>query len=151
MISSHALSLEDGKEWMVSSVYGPQGDDDKSRFLEQMVQFGEQVHMPWILNGDFNLTCSELDCSSGRGNKRLMSKFRHAINRLGLHDMPTMGRKYTWCNQQEQSVMARLDRVLFNNAWEDIYPISDLHPLSSNISDHSPLRTLSPASHLFVS
>lgn len=124
---------------MVSSVYGPQGDDEKLRFLEQLVQFGEQVHMPWILNGDFNLICSEEERSSGRGNRRLMSKFRHTINRLGLHDMPMMGRRFTWCNQQERSVMARLDRVLFNNAWEDIHPISDLLPLSSNISDHTPL------------
>lgn len=83
MISAQVLSLEDGKEWMVSSVYGPQGDDDKLRFLEQLLQFGEQVHLPWILNGDFNLICSEEERSSGRGNRRLMSKFRHTINRPG--------------------------------------------------------------------
>lgn len=50
-----------------------------------------------------------------------------------------IGRRYTWCNQQEHVVMARLDRVLFNNAWEEVYPISDLHPPNSNISDHTPL------------
>ena len=36
-------------------------------------------------------------------------------------------------------MIARLDRLLFNNAWEDIFPISGLLPLSSNISDHCPL------------
>lgn len=86
MISTHALSLEDGKEWMVSSVYMPQGDEDKLRFLEQMTRFGDQVHLLWIITRDFNLICSELECSSWRGNTRLMSKFRHSINRLGLHD-----------------------------------------------------------------
>lgn len=35
--------------------------------------------------------------------------------------------------------MARLDRLLFNNAREELYPLSDLVPLSSNISDHCPL------------
>lgn len=35
--------------------------------------------------------------------------------------------------------MARLDRVLFNNDWEEIYLISDLLALSSNVSDHWPL------------
>jgi hypothetical protein len=35
--------------------------------------------------------------------------------------------------------LARLDRVFFSSAWEDIFPISDLLPLSSNISDHCPI------------
>ena len=68
-----------------------------------------------------------------------MNKLRHTINRLGLHDMPLIGRRFYWCNQQENAILARLDRVLFNNAWEDLYPISDLLPLSSSISDHTPL------------
>lgn len=139
MISAEVISLADGKEWLVSSVYGPQDEADKVRFIEGIVQFGDQVHLPWILNGDFNLVCNEAERSSGRGNRRLMNKFRHTIHRLGLQDMPMVGRHFTWCNQEEHAVMARLDRLLFNNDWEDLYPISDLLPLSSNISDHSPL------------
>lgn len=137
MILAQVLSLADGNEWLVSSVYGPQEDARKVRFLENIMQFGDQVRLPWILNGDFNIVCNEEERSSGRVNRRLMNKFRHTINRLGLHDMPMIGRSYTWCNQQEQAVLARLDRVLFNNEWEDLYPISDLLPLSSNILDHT--------------
>lgn len=53
MISAQVLSLADGKEWLVSSVYGPQEEGHKVRFLEAVVQFGDQVRLPWILNGDF--------------------------------------------------------------------------------------------------
>jgi hypothetical protein len=35
--------------------------------------------------------------------------------------------------------MARLDRFVYNPDWEDLYPISDLTALSTNISDHCPL------------
>lgn len=52
-------SLADGKEWLVTSVYGPQDNADKIRFLEEIVEIGRDVQLPWILNGDFNLVCSE--------------------------------------------------------------------------------------------
>ena len=55
MISAQVLSLAEGKEWLVSSVYGPQEDTDKARFLKAIVQFGDRVSLPWILNGDFNI------------------------------------------------------------------------------------------------
>jgi hypothetical protein len=152
-ITVKILSLADGKEWMVSSVYGPQDNEDKVRFLGEILEIGGHIQLPWILNGDFNLVCNESERSTGRVNRRLTNKFRHTINRLGLHDMPLIGRKFTWCNQQERSVMARLDRLLYNNAWEEVYPISDLLPLGSNISDHCPLlltcSAARPRSHIF--
>ena len=137
-ISIKVTSLDDEKEWMTTSVYGPRENENKVRFLEETVEIGGLVQTPWILNGDFNLVCNEDERSTTRINGRLSNKFRHTINTLGLHDMPLVGRKFTWSNDQERSVMARLDRVLFNSDWEDTYPISDLLPLSSNISDHCP-------------
>ena len=97
-ISATFSSLADGKEWLVTSVYGPQEDGDKVRFLEELVNLGEQVQGPWILNGDFNLVCNESERSTGRINRRLANKFKHTINRLGLHDMHLTGRRFTWCN-----------------------------------------------------
>lgn len=131
--------MTDGKEWLVTSVYGPQVYADKIRFLEEIVQVGSNIQLPWILNGDFNLVCYEDERSTHRFNRRLANRFRHTINSLGLHDMPLVGRRFTWCNEQAHTVMAWLDRLLFNNAWEDIFPISDLLPLSSSIPDYYPL------------
>lgn len=138
-MSIRVTSLADGKEWLVTSVYGPQDNADKIRFLEEIVEIGRDVQLPWILNGDFNLVHSEEERSTHRINRRLAKKFKHTINTLGLHDMPLVGRRFTWSNDQEHTVIDRLDRVLFNNAWEEIYPISDPFPLSSSISDHCPL------------
>jgi hypothetical protein len=53
--------------------------------------------------------------------------------------MHLQGWKYTWSNEQVVPILARLDRVLYNPLWEDLYPISDLTALSTNISDHCPL------------
>lgn len=139
VISTMVRSLADDKIWKVSSMYGPQEVEDKIRFLEELAHLGQQVQVPWIINGDFNLVSKEEERSTRRINRRTANKFRHTLNSLGLHDMPLAGRCFTWCNGQEQTVMAPLDRLLFNNEWEDLFPISDLTPLSSNISDHCPL------------
>ena len=97
-ISATVTSLADGKVWMVSSVYGPQADQDKVRFLAELETLGEQVQAPWILNGDFNLVRHEEERSTGRANRSLVNKFRHTNNKLVLDEMPLVGRKFTWCN-----------------------------------------------------
>jgi exonuclease III len=138
-ITAEVQSLNDAKAWAVTSVYGPQQIPDKELFIQELLQIGASMNLPWIVNGDFNLVLDQADKSNGRVNRRLMNKFKHAINSLALQDMPLQGRKYTWSNEQEEPILARLDRVLFNPPWEDLYPISDLTALSTDISDHCPL------------
>lgn len=53
--------------------------------------------------------------------------------------MPLRGRKYTWCNEQRNPILARLDMVFYNDTWEDTFLISGISALSSNISHHCPL------------
>lgn len=40
-ITGNITSLGDGKEWMVTSVYGPQAVDDKVRFLQEIELIGQ--------------------------------------------------------------------------------------------------------------
>jgi hypothetical protein len=144
-ITAEVLSLKDAKTWVVTSVYGPQQIPDKERFLQELLQTGSSMHLPWIVNGDFNLVIDQADKSNGRVNRRMMNKFRHAINSLALQDMPLPGRKYTWSNEQEEPIMARLDRILFNPSWEDVYPISDMTALSTDMSPSVDLLLLPAA------
>ncbi|KAM0927773.1 hypothetical protein ACQ4PT_002053 [Festuca glaucescens] len=113
--------------------------NEKELFLQELTQIGATMQSPWIVNGDFNLVTDTTDKSNGRVNKCMMNKFRHTINALALQDMHLQGCRFTWDNGQEEQISARLDRVLFNPLWEDVYPISDLTALSTSISDHSPL------------
>jgi hypothetical protein len=85
------------------------------------------------------MVCSAAEKSNGRVDRRMVNKFRHTLNSLALQDMPLQGRRFTWSNGQEEPIMARLDRVIFSEGWDDIFPISNLMALSSNISDHCPL------------
>jgi hypothetical protein len=69
--------------------------DDKVRPLQELVQIGSSTHMPWVVNGDFNLVYDASEKSNGHVNRRLMNKFRHTLNSLALQDMPLQGRSFT--------------------------------------------------------
>ena len=71
--------------------HGPPSVDEKVKFLLELELIVQMVNLPWIINGDFNLVRGEGERSSGRADRRMVSKFRHTINRLGLHDMPLVG------------------------------------------------------------
>lgn len=59
----------------MTSVYGPQEDEDKVQFLEELLHVGEGIQLPWIVNGDFNLVINADERSTGRINRRMANKF----------------------------------------------------------------------------
>jgi exonuclease III len=68
-----------------------------------------------------------------------MGRVRKLINDLALSDLPLIGRKFTWSNQQDSPTLVRLDRVLCIVDWEDTFPNSLLQSAASNDSDHCPV------------
>jgi hypothetical protein len=49
------------------------------------------------------------------------------------------GRKFTWCNNHENSTDELLDRVLVSPSWEEKFPLVCVSTLSSELSDHTPI------------
>ncbi|KAL5565698.1 hypothetical protein UlMin_028862 [Ulmus minor] len=70
----------------------------------------------------------------------LMNNFREAINYCGLADLGFRGPKFTW-NRGNGAylVQERLDRMLGNCGWLDLFPNSLVHQLNLRGSDHRPL------------
>jgi len=50
-----------------------------------------------------------------------MGRFRRLISDLELRDLPLLGRKYTWSNQQDVPTLVKLDRILCSSDWEQIF------------------------------
>lgn len=75
-----------------------------------------------------------------------MQRFDSFINSCLLIDPPLGGRRYTWSNKRDLPSLARLDRFLFNTAWDDLHPSSHQSGLFSFPSDHCPIL-LSVHSH----
>ena len=94
---------------------------------------------PTICAGDFTLICQAADKSNNRVNRRMMNAFRRFISDMELKDLYLHGRSFTWSNEQQHATKVKLDRVLFNEGWHDLFPSCLLQGLSSAVSDHCPL------------
>ncbi|KAL5560825.1 hypothetical protein UlMin_037036 [Ulmus minor] len=97
--------------------------------------------MPWLCGGDLNEILFNHEKLGGmeRANY-LMRNFREAVNYCGLADLGFRGPKFTWCRGKKTNlVQERLDRMLSNRDWMDLFPNSCVHHLNLRGSDHRPL------------
>jgi hypothetical protein len=69
----------------------------------------------------------------------MMGRFRGWINDFALKEIPLLGRKFTWSNQQDNPVLVKLDRVFCSVDRELTFPRVILHSAASLDSDHCPL------------
>ena len=83
---------------VVTTVYGPQDDDAKLRFLNEMRALQQLTSDIWLLIGDFNLILQAEDKSNNNLNRRLMGAFRRAVDDMELKELCLEGRKFTWSN-----------------------------------------------------
>lgn len=76
--------------------------------------------------GDFNeIVKGSEKFGVARRPRWQMENFRRTPEFCQLHDMGFSGPKFTWCNQREGLgfVKERLDRVLANSSWCELYPL----------------------------
>lgn len=131
--------------WHLINVYGPQPPKEKISFLNDLQLLCMNSPDPLMLVGDFNLIAATADKSTSNINRGLINAFRNFMNRLELKDMYLHGRRYTWSNEQLHTILVRLDRVLYNQPWNELFPNALLQGLSSADSDHCPLLLTSNA------
>jgi hypothetical protein len=108
-------------------------------FLRELRSLKDLVRPAWLVLGDFNLIYLDQDKSNGRLNRRMMARFRRALNHMEVREVQLLGKKFTWSNEQSSPTMTRIDRVFCTVPWEDLHHDPILQPLSSSSSDHCPL------------
>lgn len=123
----------------VTSVYMPSDHSQTAAFLARVTTESANISGAWLLAGDFNLTRSSRDKNNGVVDQRLCDSFNAIIDSLALIELPLRNHLYTWSNKQDLPILARLDRVLFNNAMIQLFPNSDPQASISTTSDHIPL------------
>lgn len=128
--------------WMVVSVYGPADHDWAAEFLEELqalVARCDDIGLPMVLGGDFNLICSSVDKSSDNIDWPHVDLFNGAIADMAQREVPRVGARYTWTNKQVRPIRSVLDRVFFTPAWEVLFPLASLLAETRLGSDHVPL------------
>ncbi|KAJ1387510.1 Endonuclease/exonuclease/phosphatase superfamily [Sesbania bispinosa] len=97
---------------------------------------------PWCIMGDFNELLSQAEKDGLHPqNMKGMDLFNCFVSDLGLMDLHLKGCKYTWVSNPRNGFITRekLDRVLVNWPWRDLYSNAMAIALPPNSSDHSPI------------
>jgi len=120
-------------------VYGPQNDQEKIAFLQEITDLRQHIRTPWLIIGDFNLIYRAEDKNNDRVNIRMLNRFKNTIDNLQLAPLELKGRRFTWCNDQQNPTMTKIDHFLASIEWLEIFPRTDLQALASLGYDHCPL------------
>lgn len=149
------LHPENGEPWWLTCVYGPQGNDDKIAFLQELRTVRALCPGPWMLAGDFNLIYKDEDKNNPNLNRAMMGRFRKLIDDLAIKELPLHGRKFTWSSSSTSPnpTLVKLDRVFCSPDWEVRFPDCLLQSAATEDSDHCPLilglRDIKPGKRRF--
>jgi exonuclease III len=133
------FSEQDGRNWWLTRVYGPQRDEEKVLFLQDLRNIRALCNGPWLLARDFNLIYQAADKNNNNLDRAMMGRFRHFLDDNNLKEIPLLGRKYTWSNERRLPTLVRLDRAFCRDDWEGIFPDAVLQSTTARVSDHCPL------------
>jgi hypothetical protein len=125
--------------FLLTTCYGPADDGRKDEFLAELQTIRPPHSIAWMIIGDFNLIYQASDKNNLNLNRRLMGKFRRALDNCELMEIALQNRRYTWSNERQNPSMVRLDRVFCNQEWEELFPDFALSALSTGASDHYPI------------
>jgi hypothetical protein len=70
------VTTKDGKKWWITTVYGPQSNEDKINFLTELTERRLLCPGPWMLLGDFNLILFASEKNNTNLDRGMMSRFR---------------------------------------------------------------------------
>ncbi|KAK4383921.1 hypothetical protein Sango_3108300 [Sesamum angolense] len=94
------------------------------------------------IQGDFNAVIDDSEvCGRAADTSASMANFHNCIRDTSLVQLPFTGCPYTWhnCSEGTRSLWKRLDRMIANVAWLDVWPSSSYISALPSTSDHSPL------------
>lgn len=98
--------------------------------------------LPWLVGGDFNeiLFASEKIGGATR-SLTAMQNFSDTLDRGGLIDLQGHDSPFTWYNKKKgvDAIFERLDRMVANTAWFEMFPLFSVKVLDFYGSDHRPL------------
>ena len=113
-ITMRLVSAASHDSFMLTSVYAPCHDHERSLFLETVSSAVGTVSEPWMVVGDFNMYRAEHEKSRGRINWSMMELFNGWIREHGLDEVDISNRQFTWSNKRGCPTLVRLDRVFVN-------------------------------------
>ncbi|KAB2625745.1 hypothetical protein D8674_017405 [Pyrus ussuriensis x Pyrus communis] len=129
----------------ITGVYGTSYRVEKNLFWDWMVNHFTPTDIPWICGGDFNEFLWDHEKSGGvevlYNRPRFLEEF---LSSSQLLDLGFHGPAFTWRGLRKGDwVEERLDRVLANEKWQQLWPNSHVMHETVLASDHCPIVLIS--------
>lgn len=137
-----SIMIQDKKSgfiWKLVVVYGSPYEKGKEAFIQELHSIMQSWNGPVLLGGDFNLVRFATDKSNGNINYKWADLFNDRIHKWALVELSAKNMKFTWTNNQENPIMAKIDRIFVTNDWDRCFPLARVRCLERLPSDHNPL------------
>ncbi|XP_074374722.1 uncharacterized protein LOC141715140 [Apium graveolens] len=131
-----------GCDWRLTGIYGEPARTQRHKTWDMLRNLSRDANLPWCLVGDFNNVTSQADKQGGPPYpQNLIEGFNVCLNETDLHDLNIVGHQFTWENDRNTDhwTEIRLDRVLANTQWMNLFTRAKVYNLEGSPSDHSPL------------
>lgn len=141
-INAMVVSREINSPWKFTGFYGHPDTSKREEGWNLLRHIANLEPGPWVCLGDFNEILKGSEKYGGRSRPRgLMEAFQKTLEDCNLSDLGFKGPKYTWSNCQDGSALIRerLDRVVANRGWCDLFSDAEVLIGVAISSDHSPI------------
>jgi hypothetical protein len=123
--------------WAFVSVYGPTHEELKDGFLAELASLCYGIDIPYIVGGDFNILRHVLEKNKPTVLPHSSEVLNTVIHSLSLREIHMKGGMYTWSNKQRNPNMEKLDRILMDGGWEQLFPLASIKKVVKDQSDHN--------------
>ncbi|KAG7530870.1 Reverse transcriptase zinc-binding domain [Arabidopsis thaliana x Arabidopsis arenosa] len=143
MISCEVQVPDYPETFVVSFVYASNDETVMQTLWDELVALSSDsrvVGKAWAVMGDFNQTLHPSDHSAtiSQNVDRATRVFRETLLDASLVDLNFRGSTFTWWNKRANSPIAKkIDRVLVNDMWADIFPSALGFFGKPHFSDHA--------------
>ncbi|GKV50480.1 hypothetical protein SLEP1_g57182 [Rubroshorea leprosula] len=123
----------------LNAIYAdPYSDAGRQTLWDELILFSKALPaVPWLVGGDFNDIRSPSKRSDAASIQKESLSFHDKLNAVELHDIPSSGSYFTWCNNREDGpITKKLDCLMVNDVWFDLFPCTNVELLPPSCSDH---------------
>ncbi|XP_074347239.1 uncharacterized protein LOC141686079 [Apium graveolens] len=136
------IHTNNNNPFRVTGVYGEPDRSKRHETWQLIRNLSSNNTHPWVLIGDMNNVCSQIDKKGGRPYPdSLIQGFLQVLDDCSLIDMELQGYQYTWERGAGTAdwIEVRLDRALATSEFMYMFKDVILSNLEVSTSDHCPL------------
>lgn len=73
------------------------------------------------------------DKSNGLINHRWADGFNEWVDKWGLVELNASNKRFTWTNNQDNPIFAKIDRIFVSAEWESAFPLVSVKALEDSL------------------